>query len=248
MNYKKTHDAIILRAQQRQKVDGYTEIHHIIPTSEGGLDTVENKVILTAREHFLVHWLLYKDDTTISSRATAFFMMCNVDPSDNKERYKPSSRIIAISREISAKTKSELYKLKCWVHDGSGNKKHIFKEELADYLNNGWIRGNGRVMSEETRNKLRDINLSKPKPGKEFCEKMSSIVKARFVENPEQWKHSDKTKRKLSELATNKWKDPERAAKMASKSRSQVTCPYCGKVGNAVVMPRWHFENCKDRK
>jgi len=39
--------------------DGY-EIHHIIPKSLGGSDNKENLVLLTAREHYIAHWLLYK--------------------------------------------------------------------------------------------------------------------------------------------------------------------------------------------
>ena len=47
----------------------YTEKHHIIPRSEGGADTDENLVELTAREHFLAHYLLAKafpEDTGVN--------------------------------------------------------------------------------------------------------------------------------------------------------------------------------------
>ena len=27
--------------------------------------------------------------------------------------------------------------------------------------------------------------------------------------------------------------------------RPKVECPHCGKIGNSMVMPRWHFDNCK---
>lgn len=38
----------------------YYERHHIIPRCIGGEDHVNNLVLLTAREHFLCHWLLTK--------------------------------------------------------------------------------------------------------------------------------------------------------------------------------------------
>jgi hypothetical protein len=38
----------------------YYETHHIIPKCIGGGNELENLVNLTAREHFLVHWLLTK--------------------------------------------------------------------------------------------------------------------------------------------------------------------------------------------
>jgi hypothetical protein len=40
--------------------EGYTELHHIIPQSMGGSNDKENLVELTAREHFICHWLLIK--------------------------------------------------------------------------------------------------------------------------------------------------------------------------------------------
>lgn len=57
--YAKWHDAIIVRARLRS-LDCYSEMHHINPRSLGGLDSPENLVQLTYREHFLVHWLLVK--------------------------------------------------------------------------------------------------------------------------------------------------------------------------------------------
>ena len=44
-------------------LSGYTERHHIIPKSLGGDDSKENLVNLTAREHFICHWLLTKMHT-----------------------------------------------------------------------------------------------------------------------------------------------------------------------------------------
>lgn len=60
MDYKKVHDSIIDLALSRETVDGYTENHHIIPKSMGGGNDKLNLVILTAREHYIVHWLLFK--------------------------------------------------------------------------------------------------------------------------------------------------------------------------------------------
>lgn len=38
----------------------YFESHHIIPQSLGGVNQKSNRVLLTPKEHFLVHWLLTK--------------------------------------------------------------------------------------------------------------------------------------------------------------------------------------------
>ena len=57
--YKKWYDMIIENAQNRQ-IKGYKERHHIIPKCLGGSNKKENLVDLTAREHFVCHWLLTK--------------------------------------------------------------------------------------------------------------------------------------------------------------------------------------------
>jgi hypothetical protein len=60
MNYQSIHDQIIERARKRERPDGYCERHHIVMRSMGGSDEQANLVWLTGREHYLVHWLLFK--------------------------------------------------------------------------------------------------------------------------------------------------------------------------------------------
>jgi hypothetical protein len=79
MDYNKHYMLLVQKAkkQNRKRNTGtYYEQHHIVPKSEGGTGTVENLVFLTAREHFIAHWLLYRADTSIMSRAHSFWRMC----------------------------------------------------------------------------------------------------------------------------------------------------------------------------
>ena len=79
--YSAWHNAIISKAKSssRVKYEGtYYESHHIVPTAMGGPDTDANQVLLTAREHFLVHWLLTKmvmDHEHLRSMYRAISMM-----------------------------------------------------------------------------------------------------------------------------------------------------------------------------
>jgi len=57
--YSKIYFSITSNAKQRI-TEGYTELHHIIPQSMGGSNDKENVVELSAREHFICHWLLVK--------------------------------------------------------------------------------------------------------------------------------------------------------------------------------------------
>mgnify|MGYP000037463157 CR=1 FL=1 len=59
MNYEKIYNQIINKAKIRN-VDGYTEKHHIIPKCMNGTNNPTNIVKLTARQHFLPHWLLHE--------------------------------------------------------------------------------------------------------------------------------------------------------------------------------------------
>ena len=61
MDYNKIYNNIIERAKQRQiknPLNGYKEIHHVIPRSIGGSNEPINLVELTLKEHFLCHELL----------------------------------------------------------------------------------------------------------------------------------------------------------------------------------------------
>jgi ssDNA-binding Zn-finger/Zn-ribbon topoisomerase 1 len=57
--YTRWYNNIILSANNRT-LTGYVERHHIIPKCLGGSNEVNNMVMLTAREHFVCHYLLTK--------------------------------------------------------------------------------------------------------------------------------------------------------------------------------------------
>lgn len=117
--YHVWYKAIILRANLRTSCPDYVEIHHIIPHSLGGLDTSENLVELTAREHFICHLLLPKF-TSGKERASMIYAMNMMGRCKKSylHRYFPSSKIYEImkklfsevaSSRIKGKTYEELY-------------------------------------------------------------------------------------------------------------------------------------------
>ena len=61
--YTNWYNKIIIKAQNDDRVKGkniYYEKHHIIPKSIGGSNSKDNLVLLTAKEHYIVHLLLPK--------------------------------------------------------------------------------------------------------------------------------------------------------------------------------------------
>ena len=106
MNYQKIYDSIIERAkiENRQKNDSiYYEAHHIIPICLGGTGNVkqykwhENIVLLTAREHFICHWILHELHPNSKELTKAFCMMCILE-NGKQTRYRPSSRIVEYAK------------------------------------------------------------------------------------------------------------------------------------------------------
>lgn len=84
MDYKKQYNALCntRKVLDRQKSpecsEGYVyyDLHHILPKFAGGSDDKDNLVLLTAREHFLAHWLLAKIYGNVKSYQGLFaFMM-----------------------------------------------------------------------------------------------------------------------------------------------------------------------------
>lgn len=77
MNYHRLYSSIIERARSsgRSKTDGACyERHHIIPKSMGGNNTKENLVLLTMKEHYVAHHLLWRMHRN-SSMALALLRM-----------------------------------------------------------------------------------------------------------------------------------------------------------------------------
>jgi hypothetical protein len=112
MNYKKIYTNIIENAkkQNRNKITDYYEKHHIIPSSLLGTNNPDNLVLLTAREHFICHWLLYKftKGSDKYKMGHALFRMSNI--SRGQDRIKIHARKYEIIKKIHAKSASFFHK------------------------------------------------------------------------------------------------------------------------------------------
>lgn len=62
MDYQKIYNNIIIKAKNENRTKGsiYYENHHIIPKCLGGTNLKENLVLLTGKEHFICHLILWK--------------------------------------------------------------------------------------------------------------------------------------------------------------------------------------------
>jgi len=91
--YKVWHDKIIARANNRT-LEGYKEVHHIIPKSCGGSNDKDNLVALTAREHYIIHMLLpFCVNKEYRFKMIKGFLYMNVKPKSTQRFYKINSRM-----------------------------------------------------------------------------------------------------------------------------------------------------------
>jgi hypothetical protein len=150
----------LLLKQQRhtnKKQGTYFEGHHIIPKAKGGTGTSSkglnhpNIVLLTAREHFLAHWLLwriYKD----RSSALAFHKMMSTN--DHQTRTKSSRGYEEARLAFSETNKGNQYgrgQIKVISEEQKRKQSEIMRGRYSGESNPFY----GKKHSVETVNKLR---------------------------------------------------------------------------------------------
>jgi hypothetical protein len=131
MNYQKIYDNLmssrLLLKQQRytnKKQGVYFEGHHIIPKAKGGEGTSSrglnhsNIVLLTAREHFLAHWLLWR---IYGDRASALAFHKMMSSNKNQDRIISSRGYEEARLAFSETNKGNQY--------GKGVKKIVSEEQ-----------------------------------------------------------------------------------------------------------------------
>lgn len=151
MNYKKIYDKIIdNRKLNPLNEEIYGEIHHIKPRSLGGNDFNENLIKLTAREHFICHYLLsemFEKETDEWYKMNHAFMMMKLS-SKMQDRYlnnrlyehKKIDFSKTMKKSQSGDKNSQFGKI--WIYNESLKKTiKINNNELNDYKNLNWLPG-----------------------------------------------------------------------------------------------------------
>lgn len=218
MNYKKIYDQIINRAKSREKLEGYKERHHIVPKCMNGDNCKDNIVELTAREHFICHWLLYEIHPKNYKLATAFWNMCGVKSKKTQQRYIPSSRVIEYSRIVLSDTRKGM----------KFSEEHVAKLRMVNI---------GRKQSkEEIENRRKSLI------GLKRSEEAIKNIKRGLT-----GRKSFRKGEKLNEEHKKKISDAKKGISTWSKDKKQsiIKCDICGKIGGNS-MHRWHFKNCKN--
>jgi hypothetical protein len=148
MNYQNIYESLITK-RQNTPATGYTERHHILPKSMGGSDDPSNLVVLTGREHWVAHLLLYK-----IHRNSQTVHACNMMAMRCEERgipYIKSSRLYEIIRIEHSKRIGQWTAKKGEANSQYGTmwicnveleeNKKISKDDI---IPEGWIKGRNK--------------------------------------------------------------------------------------------------------
>jgi hypothetical protein len=241
--YTKTYYNIVDSARSRT-ISGYTETHHIIPKSLGGTDANTNLVKLSAREHFICHWLLIKMCQQQSHRNKMIYALyCMRQGSTKHQRYNAdiTSRVYAklkgqivvslstrekISQANKGKTKSKKYIL-YMSNNMKGDNNHFYgkhhsiavKEKISNSMKGRTPWNKGKRLTKEHIDKIVSASTGRKHTA-----------------------HSEETKAKMR--AAKKDYVPWNKGLPAQK----YACVYCGKECNLLNLKRWHGDNCKLNK
>lgn len=247
--YEKWYAALTKRGQIRI-IDDYTENHHILPESLGGQDTPDNITILTAREHFICHWLL----TKIYATGDEHWKMLNairIMRAENKNQKRYNTKITS---RVYAKLKEEYSNLQSKRVSGKNNPMYGDKFYRSA---EGKVRQRQAVSGDNNGSKKKDarIKIAESKIGKKrqpFSDKWRENMSiSASGENNSMFgkKHSEKTKQKQRVKATGRKQSPETIAKKAEairgSKREKKLCPHCQQYIAVNLYERWHNDKCK---
>ena len=237
----------------KQRREGYTECHHIIPRSLGGTHDTDNLTNLTAREHFICHWLLTKIYATGEAHwkmLNAFRMMRAENPRQQRYQTKITSRVYEnLKREYSVLQSQRVA--------GKNNPMYgdkFYRSEEGKQRQSKAISGdsNGAKQTDAR------IKISESKRGKQrapFSDKwLAKLKEAHRGERNGMHgkKHTDETKELMRQRAIGRQQSVETIQKKADairgSKREKRLCPHCQQMIAVNGYARWHGPNCRTLK
>jgi len=215
--YSRWYDLIINRAKTR-KIEDYTETHHIQPRSLGGSDDASNLVDLTAREHFICHWLLTKMYTgqDRGKMINALYIM------QGKNRYQ---------KRYQTKITSRVYE--------------SLRKEYAEHIST-LNKGRVQPLKEKVRQKAAMTGRKRKSFSEEWRSNMSKNHKSKQLDFDGSLK--EETKKKIGDKIRGRKQTEEekqrRAEANRGKTKPKKLCPHCNQMIAVNTYARWHGDNC----
>ena len=241
--YTLWYNSIIENARTRT-LDCYKESHHILPRSLGGTDDKDNLVDLTAREHFICHWLLVKIHTGQAQHKMIYALNGMKRNGKDNERYET-----AITSRVYEKLKIEFGRVHSETMKGRtpSNKGRPMSDDQKKKLS---IQMTGRKVAPDVIAR-RAASQTGQKRSQETKDKIAAALTG-LKRGP----MSDEHKQTRSDALKGIAKNPDSVAKRAETlkrlaaegthhSMVKVTCPHCAKEVTKLVYGRLHGDRCK---
>ena len=222
------------------------ERHHIVPRSLGGGDEKSNIAFITAREHFICHWLLTKIYPTGEEHwkmINAFRMMRAENP--NQQRYKTR-----ITSRVYENLKKEYSRLQSERMQGSNNPMF------------------GKTHSDKARKAISEKNTGKKLTSEQINKQVAAQTGRKREPFSDEWKAklsaagsgknnsrygvvvTEETRCKIGDrIRGRKQTDEERARRSAAnmgKKREKKLCPHCEQMIAVNTYARWHGPKCRE--
>ena len=216
MNYQLLYDKLIKHAKQQPSTDEYTELHHIIPRCMGGDDSPDNMVVITARQHFIAHWILTKIYPTNYKLRYAFHMMFfptssgtrntgwHLSKSRTYEYHKKELALLQSERLRGVqKTDEHKEKLRQAANVRWQDPVQIAKQSERMKGNTNGLGAKRMPLSEEVKQKISAANKEyyKTHHGVNLGKSLSEVTRNRISESKKQnpFRHSPEVNKKAAE-------------------------------------------------
>lgn len=221
--YTRIYYQIIDRGLHRS-LEGYKEKHHIIPRSLGGADGKDNLVCLTAREHYIVHWLLIKMTTNEdrSKMIYAFWRMTTTG------KYRVTSRTYSMIK----KENSTVHSLRM-----TGENNPFFGKQHSPEM----------IESIKTRNRMQKWSDGRKESWKGRVSGENNPMYGRR-HTKESLDKMRQNRKKVSltheqrQAISNRLK-----GKHVKVNERRIECPHCNRTFDLGNARRYHFDRCKKR-
>jgi hypothetical protein len=229
---------------------GYIEGHHILPKSfnlEGQKDK-NNIVYLTAREHFIIHAILFRMFVGVFKHKMLYaFNIIKVGNQHSVGNRYFNSKLYSYHKkyfaDIFAKDRDHLEKM--WAASSAVRKGKEICPEVKRRISNTL---KGHIVTEETRRKLSASNKGKKRSQdqKRHLSKIRTGMKCKPC--------SEERKRHLSKIRTGKKHKPQALQKLRDYHKNKwakaplLSCPHCkATYKSKSILTRLHNDNCKQK-
>jgi hypothetical protein len=247
MNKYQTWYQTITDKARGRTLECYTEKHHIVPRSLGGSDDADNLVNLTAREHFICHWLLVKMNSGECRAKMIYALRMMRAEKSGQQRYNTK-----ITSRVYENIKQEYALIQSAKVTGEGNgmwgKTHSKQARLAISQKN-----TGKKLSKEQIEKqvLAQTGRKRNPFSPEWRSNMS--LKKQGENNPRFGvKLEESTLQKMREKAIGRKQSAETVQKKADairgSKREKKLCPHCNQQIAVNTYPRFHGDKCRHRR